>query len=149
MGFLQVGFPQYWTWFWRALIEEKFVSCVRKCSCQLFWLYSDKKRVVSFLVMDHIDDAYRNKIATLLRAICAAKYAKEDNLPCQIDEVTECLKFLCVFILFYFIISLFSKFTEMTCFLWWKACDVTKPSCVSMGFIHATQTGTRCWICQT
>lgn len=41
--------------------------------------------------MDHIDEAYRNKIATLLRAICAAKYAKEDNLPCQIDEVIESL----------------------------------------------------------
>ncbi|XXG83478.1 hypothetical protein AAC387_Pa10g1218 [Persea americana] len=36
--------------------------------------------------MDHIDEAYRNKIATLLRAMCAAKYAKEDNLPCQIAE---------------------------------------------------------------
>lgn len=39
-----------------------------------------------FFAMDQIDESYRNKIATFLRAIYAAKYAKEDNMPCQIEE---------------------------------------------------------------
>ncbi|XP_020586850.1 dual specificity protein phosphatase 1-like [Phalaenopsis equestris] len=36
--------------------------------------------------MSSQDDVQRKKIATFLQALCAAKYVREDNVPCQIEE---------------------------------------------------------------
>ncbi|KAJ8619635.1 hypothetical protein MRB53_028164 [Persea americana] len=33
-----------------------------------------------------MDETYRNRVATILQALYATKYAKEDNVPCQIEE---------------------------------------------------------------
>ncbi|XP_068658878.1 dual specificity protein phosphatase 1-like [Aristolochia californica] len=36
--------------------------------------------------MAQIDDIYKNRVAKLLRGFLVAKYAKEDNIPCKIEE---------------------------------------------------------------
>ncbi|XP_058082296.1 dual specificity protein phosphatase 1-like isoform X3 [Magnolia sinica] len=36
--------------------------------------------------MAQMDGIYKNRIATFLRALYASKYAKEDNIPCQLEE---------------------------------------------------------------
>ncbi|XP_077248101.1 dual specificity protein phosphatase 1-like isoform X2 [Tasmannia lanceolata] len=36
--------------------------------------------------MAQIDEIYNNRITSILRAVYATKYAKEDNVPCQIEE---------------------------------------------------------------
>ncbi|XP_073008333.1 dual specificity protein phosphatase 1-like isoform X1 [Typha latifolia] len=37
--------------------------------------------------MSVMDDIHRARIAACFQALCAARYAKEDNIACQIDEV--------------------------------------------------------------
>ncbi|XP_059632565.1 dual specificity protein phosphatase 1 isoform X2 [Cornus florida] len=36
--------------------------------------------------MDRIDETRRDQIAALWRAVCATKFNREDNVPCQIEE---------------------------------------------------------------
>lgn len=42
--------------------------------------------------MEQMDETYRNRVATILQALYATKYAKEDNVPCQIEEVIKSMK---------------------------------------------------------
>jgi len=37
--------------------------------------------------MDRFDEIYRERVQALLRAIYAARFVKEDSVPCQIEEV--------------------------------------------------------------
>lgn len=40
-----------------------------------------------FLTMDKVEDSIKNQIAALWRVINVTRSFKEDNLPCQIEEV--------------------------------------------------------------
>jgi hypothetical protein len=39
--------------------------------------------------MDQFDDSIKNQIAALLRVINVTRCFKEDNVPCEIEEVIE------------------------------------------------------------
>lgn len=43
---------------------------------------------ISSLAMD--DAAYKERIAALLKGIQVSKILKDDNIPCQIEEVLKC-----------------------------------------------------------
>ena len=40
--------------------------------------------------MDQLDEAYRGRINALLRAMSVAKGVRNDDVPCQIEEVKRC-----------------------------------------------------------
>lgn len=58
------------------------------CSFYLFWQEREKVlNIISLIVMDRIDDAYRNQIAALSRVLNVSLCLREDRVPCEIEQV--------------------------------------------------------------
>lgn len=129
--FYRMVFPRCRAWFWEDLIEwslyAAWKNAVAKSSKSTL-----KNILVSFSAMDPVDEAYRNRISTVLRALYATKYAKEDNVPCQIEQVTESLKMNFNTIWFYQFTYFPSLLKQLPCFTG-KDVMRTKLSCLRMG----------------
>ncbi|RWV99825.1 hypothetical protein BHE74_00044462 [Ensete ventricosum] len=44
--------------------------------------------------MSQMDELQRSRILACVQAFCAARYSREDNVPCQIEEIRELILIL-------------------------------------------------------
>lgn len=65
--------------------------------------------------MDKFDDAYRQKVAAVVRGVLAAKYAKDDNVPIKIEEVLLLRPFSLLVIWWCYTIFWFEKEKRRPC----------------------------------